>query len=78
MGRPDLCCTLQQRLPCGTQVQRARRCHLALFACFFLHPGTRVDLDFLLSLLESMRLMRLSVKKAAYAGVSRAAYRNPG
>jgi hypothetical protein len=38
-------------------------------------PWDLLDLDFLLSLLESMRLMRLSVKKAAYAGVPRAAYK---
>src|ERR1700677_4301448 len=38
----------------------------------------RSDPDFLLSLLELMSLMRLSVKKAAYADVSRVAYRKPG
>jgi hypothetical protein len=34
--------------------------------------------DFLCSLVESTRLVRLSVKKAAYADVSRAAYRKSG
>jgi hypothetical protein len=37
-----------------------------------------MDPDFLLSLLESMSLMRLSLKKAAYADLSRAAYRKFG
>jgi hypothetical protein len=34
--------------------------------------------DFLCSLVESTSLVRLSVKKAAYADVSRAAYRKSG
>jgi hypothetical protein len=37
-----------------------------------------MDPDFLWSLLESMILMRLSVKKAAYADLSRAAHRKSG
>jgi hypothetical protein len=37
-----------------------------------------MDPDFLLSLLESMSSMRFSVKKAAQADLSRAAYRKSG
>jgi hypothetical protein len=37
-----------------------------------------MDPDFLRSLVESMSLVRLSVKKAAYADLSRAAYRKSG
>ncbi len=58
MGRPDFCCTLQQKLPAEPSYG-GRGVVAWPLAC--------------LSLFESMRLMRLSVKKAAYAGVSRAA-----
>jgi hypothetical protein len=41
-------------------------------------PVGRYGPGFPVGLLESMSLMRLSVKKAAYADVSRAAYRKSG